>query len=500
MGKISTALPNAAIALDRSGATALYRQLYDQLREAILSGRLAPGTRIPSTRELATELEVARNTVMNAFDQLYAESYLERRVGDGTYVSRLLPDDLLRAKRERLAQQRSRRNSPALSRWGAAMASISVGPGNYTGRPRPFRTSTPALDAFPYMLWGQLLARRWKSSGQEMLPYGDSAGYLPLRTAIASYLSTTRGVRCVPEQLMMTSGSQHALELLAKMLLNPGDVVWIEDPGFLGARAAFSAAGAQVIPVPVDEDGMNVSAGLERQPEPRLIYVTPSHQYPLGMTLTLSRRLSLLQIASKTGAWIIEDDYDSEFRYVGRPLAALQGLDSEQRVIYVGTLSKVLYPSIRIGYIIAPPDLVDSFVRGRSLSGHQSPILEQAVLADFIGEGHFARHVRRMRAVYAERQQALVKAGRRELAGLLDIQPSDAGMHLIGWLPPGIDDRTASSAAAAAGVEVTPLSAYCIEPQDRGALRLGYTGYTPREIWHAARRLGTALRGLMATT
>jgi GntR family transcriptional regulator / MocR family aminotransferase len=498
MTKVSTSLPNASIALDRSSTVALYRQLYDQLREAILSGQLAPGTRLPSSRELADELEIARNTVMNAFDQLHSESYVERRVGDGTYVSRQLPDDLLLAKRERLVRQGSKRNGPSLSRWGAAVASMSISPGNYRGKPRPFRTSTPALDAFPYKLWGRLLARCWGNSGEELLPYGDSAGYLPLRKAIASYLSTTRGVRCVPEQLIVTSGSQHALEILSKVLLNPGDVAWIEDPGFLGARAAFLAVGASLIPVPVDGEGINVVAGIERHARPRLIYVTPSHQYPLGSTLPLSRRLALLEVSSKTGAWIVEDDYDSEFRYVGRPLAAMQGLDSEQRVIYVGTLSKVLFPSLRIGYIIAPPDLFDAFVNTRSLSGHQSPTLEQAVLADFINEGHFARHVRRMRAIYATRQKALVKAGRRELSGLLDLQPSESGMHLMGWLPEGIDDRLAANAAAAGGVEVTPLSAYSIEPQQRGALRLGYTGYTPRELWHGTRSLAKVLRDSMS--
>ena len=500
MGKISASLTDASIALDRSAATPLHRQLYDQLREAILSGRLAPGTRLLSTRELAGELGIGRNTVINAFDQLHAESYLERRVGDGTYVSRQLPDDLLRAKNDRVAWRGSKRNVPSLSRWGAVAAATPIGPGEYEGRPRPFRTSVPALDAFPYKLWGKLLARRWNHSGRELLPYGAAAGYLPLRKAIASYLSNTRGVRCVPEQVIMTSGSQSALELLAKALLNPEDEVWIEDPGFLGARAAFLATGARLIPVQIDGEGVNIRAGIERHANPRLIYVTPSHQYPLGMTLTLSRRLALLEVASKAGAWIIEDDYDSEFRYVGRPLAALQGLDTEQRVIYVGTLSKVLFPSICIGYIIAPPDLFDALVVARSLAGRQSPTLEQAALADFICQGHFARHIRKMRALYAERGQALLNAGKRELEGLLEIQRSDAGMHLIGRLPEGMDDRAASSAASAAGVEVTPLSAYSIEPQQRGALRLGYTGYTPREILHATRKLATALRSLTSPT
>ena len=266
--------------------------------------------------------------------------------------------------------------------------------------------------------------------------------------------------------------------------------------GFLGARASLTAAGARLIPIPVDAEGLNISAGLDRCTHPRLIYVTPSHQYPLGMTLPLSRRLALLKLASQTGAWIIEDDYDSEFRYVGRPLAALQGLDTDTRVIYIGTLSKVLFPSIRIGYIIAPFELYDAFVRARRLAGHQSPALEQAVLADFISEGHFARHVRKMRTLYAERQQTLLRAGNAELNGLLDIQASDTGMHLMGWLPEGVDDETAYRAAAAAGVEVTPLSAYTIEPRIRGALRLGYTGYKPREIWRATRRLATALKNM----
>jgi len=489
MSKIATSLPNAAINLDRASATALYRQLYDQLRNAILSGRLAAGTRLPSTRELACELNIARNTVLNAFEQLYAESYLERRVGDGTYVSHQLPDDLLRVNKPPSTRTRLKRNANA-----ASFLAVSVA--NYSGPPRPFRTGTPAFDAFPYKLWGRLLSQRWSNYDKEMLQYSDSAGYLPLRNAIASYISTTRGVRCIPEQLLITSGSQHALELVIRTVLKPGDKVWIEDPGFLGARASFIAAGAQLVPVPVDDEGLNITSGIERCSDPQLIYVTPSHQYPLGSTLSLSRRLALVKLAARSGAWVIEDDYDSEFRYVGRPLAALQGLDTEQRVIYIGTLSKVMFPSIRIGYIVAPPDLFDALLSARCLGGHQSPTLEQAVLADFISEGHFARHIRRMRVLYAERQQALVNAAKSELKGLLEISPSDAGMHLLGWLPQHADDRHAFRAATTAGVEVTPLSAYCIEPPKRGALRLGYTGYKSREIWRATRRLAEALRGV----
>src|SRR6185503_9957607 len=493
MSKIATSLSNVFTALDRSSTTALHRQLYNQLREAILSGRLSAGTRLPSTRELAHELGLARNTVLNAFDQLYAEGYLVRRVGDGTYVSNELPDDLLRVKRVNNVRRHPRRNGRSLSTWGRIASSISVSPGNYLGPPRPFRTGTPALDAFPYKLWGRLLAQRWKESARAIAPYGDSAGYLPLRQAVASYLSTTRGVRCVPDQVIITCGSLHALEIIARVILEAGDSAWIEDPGFLGARAALTAAGAQLVPVPVDADGLNLASGIARCADPRLIYVTPSHQYPLGMTLSLSRRLELLRFAGKTGAWIVEDDYDSEFRYLGQPLAALQGLDTEHRVIYVGTFSKVLFPSVRLGYIIAPTDLIEAFVRARSVGGHQSQTLDQAVLADFISGGHFARHIRKMRKLYAERQQVLLKAAGSELKGLLELNPSDAGMHLIGWLPEGVDDRAAARTALAGGVEVTPLSAYCIEPPARGALRLGYTGYTPKEIQRAVCRLAKLL-------
>lgn len=494
MGKIATSLSNAATVLDRSSGASLHRQLYEQLRAAILSGRLPAGTRLPSTREFAGELGIARNTVLNAFEQLMAESYLEARVGDGTYVSRQLPDEMLLAAGSGVVREGPGGKAPSLSCWGATVASTSTGPGEYVGRPRPFRTSTPALDAFPYKLWGRLLARCWRERGRELIPYGDPAGYMPLRRALASYLSGTRGVRCKPEQLVILSGSQHALDIVARLLVNVGDAAWVEDPGFLGARSALTAAGARLVPVPVDGEGMNVAAGVERCSAPQLIYVTPSHQYPLGTTLSLSRRLALLKFAGRVGAWVVEDDYDSEFRYAGRPLAALQGLDDDGRVIYIGTLSKVLFPSIRIGYVVAPPELADIFVRARMLTGHQSPALEQAALADFIADGHFARHVRRTRAIYAMRQEALLKAAGRELGGLLDIRPSEAGMHLMGRLPEGVDDRAAASAAAENGVEVTPLSAYCLEPHRRGGLRLGYTGYTPAQIRRGVRRLAAALR------
>ena len=494
MKRHSSALPNAIVALDRASSRPLHAQVYEQLRGAMLSGRLAPGTRLPSTRDLARDLAVARITVLNAFDQLAAEGYLDGRVGDGTYVSAQVPDDLFRVDRRRRAPSFRARDADSLSSRGRKIAVTSVGPGDYRGRPRPFRTSTPALDAFPYQLWSRLLARCWRHSGRELLTYGDPAGYRPLREAIAGYLGAARGVRCDADCIVLTNGSLHAIDLAVRVLVDPGDAAWIEDPGFLGARGALSNAGARLVPVPVDAEGMDVDAAIERSPAARLAYVTPSHQYPLGPTLSLRRRLALLRWARSTGAWILEDDYDSEFRYTGKPLPSLQGIDVDERVIYVGTFSKILFPSIRVGYVVTPPRLHDAFVAARSLGGHASTPLDHAVLTDFISGGWFARHLRRMRMIYASRQRSLLSAARRELAGLLEMRPDDAGMHLMGWLPDGADDRAAAAAALRHGVEVTPLSAYCLEPPRRGALRLGYSGYTPKQLGEGARRLASALR------
>ncbi len=326
--------------------------------------------------------------------------------------------------------------------------------------------------------------------------YGEPAGYRPLREAIAAYLGAVRAVHCVPEQVIMVSGSQQGLDIAARVLLDPGDAAWIEDPGFHGARAALLAAGARLIPVPVDREGLDVEAGIRRGSKARIVYLTPSHQFPLGATLSLARRLALLKWASKARAWILEDDYDGEFRYAGRPLSSLQGLDGEGRVIYIGTFSKILFPSLRLGYIIAPTDLIDAFVKARAIVTHASSLMEQAILADFINEGQFAGHVRAMRTLYAQRQAVVLRAGKTELDGLLDLQSDEAGMDLIGWLPRGVDDQLAYRKAAAHGVEVTPLSAYSIKRQRRGALRLGYTGYTPSDLRRGVRNLAMALRSL----
>jgi len=486
----------ATVAPDPTSTTPLYHQLYESLRQAILDHRLPGGTRLPSTRLLATELGVSRNTVLNAFDQLWSEGYLEARHGSGTFVARALPDDLLTlspgaAQGPTLMGQRAN-----VSRYGARLLS-AVGrmPGplvpQVRGKPRPFRQGVPALDAFPHALWGRLLARCWRRSSYELLNYDDSQQ--ALREAIAAYLGPGRGVRCTAEQVIVVAGSQQGLDLVARVLLDPGDAAWIEDPCYPGVYGALLGAGASVVPVPVDGEGLDVAAGVARCAEARLAFVTPSHQFPLGVTMSLRRRLELLAWAGRADAWIIEDDYDSEYRYTGRPLAALQGLDRENRVIYLGTFSKVMFPALRLAYLVVPAGLVEPFYAARLFAAQHPPLLEQAALAEFIAGGHFARHVRRMRALYAGRQAALVAAARRQLAGLLDAPPAEAGMHLLGWLPEGMDDRVASQRAAVQGVDAFPLSTYCLEATRRGALLLGYAAVNEQEIEEGVSRLARAL-------
>ena len=359
----------------------------------------------------------------------------------------------------------------------------------------------PALDAFPFDVWQKITTRHWRRPQRDLLGYGDPAGHRPLREAIASYLGAARAVRCRPEQVIVVAGTQQAIDLVARVLLDPGDSVWVEDYGYLAARGALTAAEARLVPVPVDEEGIDVAAGARLCADARLAYVSPSHQYPLGVTLSLGRRLALLEWASRTGAWVVEDDYDSEFRYSGRPLAAMQGLDEEGRVIYLGTFSKVLFPSLRMGYMVVPEDMVEAFTAARALVGWCSPVVDQSIVADFIGEGHFARHIRRMRALYAERQAALVAAARRELGGLLEVGAAAAGMHLTGRLPDGVDDAAASRAAVAAGVQTQPLSAFALERHyRRGGLLLGYAAYNEREIRDGVRKLATALSDVMRST
>jgi GntR family transcriptional regulator/MocR family aminotransferase len=489
MPKLPSFISLGTISLERTSSIPLYRQLYEHVRNAILSGQLAAGTRLPPTREFAKELGVSRNTVVVAFDQLIAEGYIEGKVGAGSYVSSTLPDDILKLRaRHRQQAQFTRPDFPTvLSQRGSKIADIYV-PARIS-TPRPFRSGVPALDAFPFKVWERLVVRYWRRPSPDLLCYGHPAGYRPLREAIASYLGAARGVVCGPEQVIIVTGAQKGIDLAGRLLLDQGDKVWVEDPCYPNARRALLGTGAHPIPVPVDKEGLNIDNAIAcNDSQVRMAYITPSYQYPLGISMSLARRLRLLEWANRASAWILEDDYDSEYRYTGRPLAALQGLDQAGRVIYIGTFSKVLFPSLRLGYVVVPPDLVDPFVTALALANRSVPTIDQAVLADFIVEGHFARHIRRMRMLYVERQSILVDLVKRNLAGIVEISPAEAGLHLIGWLKDG-DDCMISNRLAKHGVHAVPVSAYASLPLSRKGLILGYAGINEQQMQYGVEQM-----------
>lgn len=457
-------------------------QLYRRIRGAILGGSLAPGTRLPSTRTLARDLGVSRTTTEDAFGQLVLEGFIERRVGDGTYVSS--------AVRASVTGHRAAPRGVTLSARGALTAGLS----SYAdpAQLRPFRGGQPDTRAFPVRTWQRLVTRRLGRRATRMLDYGDAQGYRPLREAIAGYVASARGVRCTAEHVIVLSSSQQAIELTARLMLDPGDTVWMEEPGYPGAYAALRCAGAEVVPVPVDAAGLDVEAGRRTAPRARLAYVTPSHQFPLGATLSLERRLALLDWASGAGAVVVEDDYDSEYCYETRPTAAIQGLDDTGRVVYVGTFTKVLYPSIRLAYAVVPDALVEPYVRARHLVDGHPPVLIQAVTADFIEEGHFGAHLRGTRALYAERRAALVDSVRAELAGEGALGPTGAGLHAVLHLARS-RDVAVYRRALALGVDAPPLSALHHAPTRASGLVLGDAALDVRDIREGVRTLARAM-------
>jgi GntR family transcriptional regulator / MocR family aminotransferase len=486
----------------KRAAVPAYKALYEQLRTSILTGQLAAGARLPPSRALAAETGLSRNTVLAAFEQLQAEGYITGRQGAGTYVAHLLPEQLLNASGASRgvrapAPSPSASTTAKLSARGERLARTRRVPlPSVLGRkPRgtSFLIGLPALDAFPFETWAKLYSERFRKSGPQLMPYDDPVGYRPLREAIAGYISTARGIHCTAGQVIITTGSQQALEFCARILLDPGDAAWLEDPGYLGARAALVSASARIIPVPVDENGLDVNAGIALEPNARLAAVTPSHQFPLGYTMSLERRLALIDWAGTHDSWIVEDDYDAEFRYVGKPHAALMAIDSHQRVIYVGTFSKTLFPSLRLGYIIAPADLVDGFLAAHLSTDMHAHLIDQAVVADFIDQGHFAHHLRRTRVLHRERQQELIKQA-QPLAGELQLIPSDGGLHLVGWLAGHRDDRAVAKSALRQGVHVWPLSTHYLRPEHKPALLLGYAGTTTDDMRYGINTLSRLLR------
>jgi GntR family transcriptional regulator/MocR family aminotransferase len=477
------------VTLDRRLRRPLHRQLYDGYREAILDGRLRPGQRLPSTRTLAQDLQISRIPAIMAFEQLLAEGYLESRVGAGSFVSAALPDQPPVDGNRKTGPQ-ARRAGPR--RVPASRFLPSSEP--WLALRGPFRASHPAFDEFPAELWARLVARHARRLSPRQMAYGDPMGLPALREALATHLRTVRSATCTPEQIMIVSGSQQALALAAQSLLEPGDAVWLEEPGYGGARDALTLASTRIVAVPVDQDGLDVAAGIARAPDARAAYVTPSHQYPLGVIMSAPRRLQLLDWARRRGAWLFEDDYDSEYRYEGQPLASLYGLDGDARVLYVGTFSKVLFPALRMGYLVIPRDLVERFRRFRGAMDISTALLYQAVLADFIREGHFARHLRRMRGIYAERRRALEAALVRELGAVVRVVGDRAGMHLVILLSRDTRDHDIAVRAAGRGLSVIPLSScYTGRATERG-LVLGYGSTRLGEITDAVRRLKFVLR------
>ncbi len=467
MAKQSSAVFVPAIHVDRQADAPLHRQVYESYRQAILSGQLRHGAKLPSTRELARELGLSRNTVMTAFEQLLAEGYLDGKIGSGTYVSGQVPEALQRPVRP-----------PAVASPQLSLASdlLMHEHSPYTRGFGAFGLNLPALDQFPWAVWSRLTSSCSRRQTKDQLSYSGPKGWKPFREAIAAHLRTARNVRCEAEQVIVVSGSQQALCLALQVLLNPGDRVWMEDPGYQGAREAFLLQGLRECTVPVDSEGIMVSEGQRLYPDARCAYVTPSHQYPLGVTLSLQRRLELLRWANRNQAWILEDDYDSEYRYVSRPLSSLQGLAEQDRVIYLGTFSKVLFPSLRIGYLVVPPGLADRFAVVRRALDCFPPVLYQMILTDFLREGHFARHLRKMRSVYASRVEELKASVDRELSGRAHIEAADSGMHAVLFVSPEIDDVRLSAEAARRGVTARALSPAYRGGQSRKGLVLGFGG------------------------
>ncbi|HVO75116.1 MAG TPA: PLP-dependent aminotransferase family protein [Ignavibacteriaceae bacterium] len=516
-------IPLIAFKLDPSSHIPLYKQLYIKTRNAILEGKFIKGQKLPGTRSLASELKISRNTVALAFAQLFIEGYITGQIGSGTYISEI-PDNFFdpakRPIRINTAGKKNGKikktysenpeiqaaeirqitdNNETADRTGLRFLEklkTSAGPSELISRYRnldeirAFQNGIPSFSEFPFKTWQKLINRASQCFNSMHLGYGDAAGYKPLREAVANYLRKFRAVNCTAEQIIIINGTQQGLDLISRVLLKPGNTVWLEDPGYFGARGAMIFADAVIFPCPIDKEGLDIEYAAKNNPAPRLIFTTPSHQFPLGYVMSISRRLKLLQYAGRHGSWIIEDDYDSEFRYSGSPLPSLQGLDQYKRVLYLGTFSKVLFPGLRIGYIVLPDkEMGDLFATVKSLTDRQNPIFEQVLLAKFIEEGHFAVHLRKMRMLYKKRQEFLVAEVKKELKGFVKIEASPAGMHIILQLPKKSNDKKISEEALKRGIIVRPLSEYSIKFFPNPGLLLGYTAFEENQIREGIREL-----------
>ncbi|NOX40112.1 MAG: PLP-dependent aminotransferase family protein [Alphaproteobacteria bacterium] len=476
--------------IERDSPVPIYRQLDASLRRLILDDTLAPGQKLPSTRELSQELGVSRITVKSVYEQLVAEGYALARTGAGTFVSEGL--DFEASPKFKLPRRKSRPPNIEISERAKTIMSSKASMRH--GEIAAFRPGVPALDLFPIKSWNKYLLDAATCADRRNLSYGEVNGSAALRASVARHLTDARSMQVDPAQIVITSGAQQAFVLIAFVLLNKGDTVWYENPGHIAGRDVLQIMGSNVVPVPIDDEGMDLNFAIEKHHKPTLIFTTPSHQQPLGTTMSLARRLALLNYAQEIGAWIIEDDYDSEFRYRGRPLPALSALDSERRVFYVGTFSKSMFAAIRLGYIVVPPGLGEAFAQARNLLGQSSSAVVEQAMSRFMDDGRFVEHIRKMRRVYRERRDILYECLTKDCADILEPHPTDAGMHMLAWLKNGLDDQVAHLALLSAGIETLPLSAYCIEPLGRSGIVLGFSGTHERRIPKLVKRMSEALR------
>jgi GntR family transcriptional regulator/MocR family aminotransferase len=478
--------------LDRQSAVPLTRQIYMQVRLGVLTGRLAVGARLPSTRDLAKSVGAARASVVAAYEQLLVEGYIQGRARSGTYVSSDLEGLIVRPRPRRPHRLRTtvKRIVP-----GPAQAFAEFAQSTAQADIRPFNTGRTLVDARTAEIWRKLTHQAVRSFGPQDLGYSDPRGLIELRHALCGYLETARAVRCDPDQIVVTGGTQHALDIAIRVLLEPSDDVWVEDPGYFLTHRQLELAKVRLRPIPVDEQGIVIQAGIQLAPKARAAFVTPSHQFPTGVQLSMPRRLELLAWARESSAYIVEDDYASEFRYSGPPLASLQGLDDDERVIYVGTLNKALFPGLRLGYAVVPRALLDAFVSARYLIDRQPPSLYQTVAAEFLRQGHFSAHIRRMRILYREQRDALVSSLTRRGAGKFDVAVPDQGMHLIAYLGKGASDTKLEGEARRNGIIARAMSRFYRNARPRPALILGFSGFRPQLIAPAAARLTAIARG-----
>jgi GntR family transcriptional regulator/MocR family aminotransferase len=485
-----------SIQINRDAQQPVSTQLCIALREIILTGGFLAGERLPASRTLARDLSLSRNTVIEVFDRLVAEGLLESRTGAGTFVSAALSQDRPKPEQSdapplvKTAPQLSGMMAQAVSRFGDRKRLPHVA--------RAFTTALPAFDVFPMAQWARLSAKYLRSARDDILGYGDPDGLPQLRRALASHLRVNRGIACEAEQIFIVGGAQQAFHLIGSTLVNPGENVWFENPGAIGARNSLIACGANLVPVPVDGEGLRVDEALRLSPQFRLAFVTPSHQQPMGNVMSLERRFALLSAAEQAGAWVIEDDYDGEFYFTGRPPPALKSVDTNGRVIYVGTFSKSLFPALRLGYVLVPPTLVDTFgtIMSNFLSG--VPSHTQAIVAEFIDEGFFSSHVRRMRLIYRERHDVLLACAQQRLAGMLDVKPTHGGLHTTALLPASISEITISRDALQRQISVSPISRYALAPVPFNGLVLGYASVSPKLITAGVEVLAQVLEAHMS--